>query len=498
MPLVENLVNAGCPRVSAAMAVNTEGYGMTEAPALLRAYDKLNTITTVPSDVQVCPQCQPGTSTFIFYGQQYKGSCRRLQIALGGRALLHEEAVLCIGAEGLLSYRSAGDFIAVSHVWAHGWQGVSEDGICSRVLDILLNAAFDLGQEWIWLDAALVSGVRDLRVMAVNDMNRVYSAAAATLVCDRLLMAMEESTDREKVLGVAMCDWMTRLWTMQEAVLSSRLVFLEQDCLWTAKDMFETLMDYGDEDPDNHWQLVGAMQTLCELVVESDRPLDRVLQLGSNRRTTKSIDLVRALFPLFDLKWPGPETTFFEAQIILLEHLETDAYRYAWSHAPVGLPSPWTWAPCTIVNCEGYILPRGLPLRVDSQGLHGIWFAAAVELKDIEVGEERDTPAQYSARTTGTFHNRMTFALEDESVFRASVYHNEGDLTTWRSKRLLLLRAPVDDIPQTQELEYYNLVVLDGSNDEEYLDMHRVGSVLAHLSLREFKMYEEQIQGVIS
>ena len=124
----------------------------------------------------------------------------------------------------------------MSHVWSHEWQGVSEDGICSRVLEMLLAVASSFGLEWIWLDVAMISGVEEIRTMSVNAMNRVYSTAAVTLVCDRLILSMKGGTDREKALVVSLSDWFTRLWTMQEALLSQKLVFLQQDGWWIGYD----------------------------------------------------------------------------------------------------------------------------------------------------------------------------------------------------------------------------------------------------------------------
>jgi hypothetical protein len=495
-PLIDALIEAGCERPRATMACNTEGYGMKEAPAVLRAYESLNSTAAVPSDITFCPQCKPGTNTFVFCGSQYKGSCRRIDVALDGQGLQNGDTVLCIGAEGRLSYRGTGQFIAVSHVWSHGWQGVSEDGICSRVLDMLLAAASEFDMDWIWLDAAMVSGVRELRMIAVNAMNHVYSSPAATIVCDRLLLAMKGGTDREKVLAMAVSDWMTRVWTMQEAMLSPDLVFLHGDGHWTAREMLYDLIDY--DDPENHWMLVGAMITLCELVKESINPFERITFVSNGRRTSKPIDMCRALFPLFNLHWPGADTTLEEGQIILLKSLGNDAYRYAWLHGPVGLPPPWTWAPLVVVNCEGLVLREGLSMHLDEQGLHGTWLAIAVELKEIKDTSDEDSLGKSMARVTETFHDRMTYMVEDGSEFYASVYHNEKDLSTWRNKPLLLLRAPVDDVPKGGGSGCYNLVILDSCTKEEYLSMHRVGSVLGLLSLEEFAMYEAEIHGVIS
>jgi hypothetical protein len=146
-------------------------------------------------------------------------------------------------------------------------------------------------------------------------------------------------------------------------------------------------------------------------------------------------------------------------------------------------------------------LGEGLSIRVTPQGLAGTWYAIAVDLKEFEISDDpqdEDSAVRYFARITGTFHDSMTFTMEDNTEFFARVYHNTKDLSIWRGKPLLLLRPPVEDVPEDVTLDYFNLVILDSSTEEEDLSMQRVGSVIAELSLREFKRYEQRSQGVIS
>ena len=187
--------------------------------------------------------------------------------------------------------------------------GVSEDGICSRVLDMLLKVAAEFNLEWIWLDIAMVSDVQEIRIMSINAMNRVYSTAAITLVCDRLLLSMKGGTDREKALAISLTDWFTRVWTMQEAILSKRLIFLQRDGYWMGRDLFMSLLHNCSEGPICHWKQCGAILTIWSIVGTSGQLLDRIFYANGSRRTTKKIDMTRALFPLFDLKWPGPNNS---------------------------------------------------------------------------------------------------------------------------------------------------------------------------------------------
>lgn len=120
--------------------------------------------------------------------------------------------------------------MAVSHVWEHGLQGESEKGLCIRTLDLLLFVANLFGLEWVWIDIAMISREPISRNLAINSMNFVYTSSKVTVVFDRLLLSMDEGSDRERVMAVFLMDWMTRVWTMQEALLSKDLVFLFGDC----------------------------------------------------------------------------------------------------------------------------------------------------------------------------------------------------------------------------------------------------------------------------
>ncbi len=72
--------------------------------------------------------------------------------------------------------------MAVSHVWEHGWQGNSEEGVCSRTLELLLDVAALFDLEWVWLDIVMISGVKEIRATSINSMNLVYSSAKVTVV----------------------------------------------------------------------------------------------------------------------------------------------------------------------------------------------------------------------------------------------------------------------------------------------------------------------------
>jgi hypothetical protein len=193
----------------------------------------------------------------------------------------------------------------------------------ARVLSMLLAIASQFGVNWVWLDVAMISGDREIRAMSVNAMNLVYTTAKLTLVCDRLLLSIQGGNYRERVLALAASDWMTRVWTMQEALLSKNLVIVQRGRFWSADKLLESLI-FAD-DTNNNWQVYGAVRTLFAMVnivtADPETILERTFLFCRERKTTKEVDLARASYPLFVLEWPGPNTSLIEGQIKLLEHL---------------------------------------------------------------------------------------------------------------------------------------------------------------------------------
>ena len=123
--LVKGLIESGCSPMRAKTCASQEGYGMTTSPAVFSAYKKQERDRTaiLDKDIKICEQCKPGTNTFAYSGSKYHEGCSRIRIDLHDRKMETLDGVLCIGANGKLEYCDVGRFLAVSHVWDHGWRG---------------------------------------------------------------------------------------------------------------------------------------------------------------------------------------------------------------------------------------------------------------------------------------------------------------------------------------------------------------------------------------
>ena len=177
----------------------------------------------------------------------------------------------------VVPYTSSTQFIAISHVWADQQFGSAQNclpkcqvGYIEEVLSSLPTAMNHWGlREWVanwrysrlgeitppihayeyfWLDSFCIPQAiehADLRSKAVESMNLIYAAASHTFVFDKGLQALDTGRSRaslaragcptyysprdENLLDVVAyiyaSNWMGRAWTLQEAILSGRIVF---------------------------------------------------------------------------------------------------------------------------------------------------------------------------------------------------------------------------------------------------------------------------------
>ncbi|KAJ2978289.1 hypothetical protein NQ176_g3897 [Zarea fungicola] len=485
-PLVLALANAGCDPYRARMVISQEGYGMTptSSESLIGAYRRLwhNIQHPIPMGVQVCDQCRHGTTTFALQGSLYVGSCHFVPVSIGNYIdVVEEKRVLCIGAGGELRWCGNDEFMAVSHVWEHGWQGDSEKGLCSRTLDLLLFVAGLFGLEWVWIDIAMVSREPIPRSLAINSMNFVYTSSKVTVVFDRLLVSMHGGADRQRVMAIFLTDWMTRVWTMQEALLSKDLVFLFGDCHLHGSELQRSMI-HNPPQPDLHWQQWGAIKSLCLILDGYVIPmLDRICVISKERLTTKKEDMARAIFPLFGLRWPGPATTLEDAQVQILQHLGNRASRLAPRHGPI-MPQPWSWAPLVVAGSSGALMPQGRERPLYPGGLRGQWAAWRVH-KALGKLDFRESYNDQLARLTGTCYDTVEFNVEVTSLkFIGQVFSRPENTWPWTGQELFLLRANNTGTPKTSELDYYELVVQDPHPHHSGTVLyHRVGSALGGL-----------------
>ena len=158
----------------------------------------------------------------------------------------------------VVPYEENMKYVILSHVWADGF-GNSERNtlpVCrleefvkvfNRLssADQALKSGSGFGQPhtpiYFWIDTLAIpigNEYQDERRKALQDMHRMYTRATYTIVLDAGLMTQERgSSYAETAMKIATCYWITRLWTLQEAYLSKRLLFNFADTLVDMDDL---------------------------------------------------------------------------------------------------------------------------------------------------------------------------------------------------------------------------------------------------------------------
>ena len=127
------------------------------------------------------------------------------------------------------------DYIAISHVWSDGLGNPHENRLPRCQLDRIQHMVNQLWSPAIyvipfWIDTLCVPLIPELKGLAIERMDKTYSAADMVLVLDHSLQNVNSKVSSiEALMRVIYSTWMTRLWTFQEGRLSRALWFQFKD-----------------------------------------------------------------------------------------------------------------------------------------------------------------------------------------------------------------------------------------------------------------------------
>lgn len=161
----------------------------------------------------------------------------------------------------VIAYKSDLRYAIISHVAVDGFANSTENSIrqchLNKLLEVFSTFArndrsrtFTAGPQsvdtplYFWIDTLTIplgEGYQDLRRKAMRHTHDMYRNAFFTIVLDMGLMVQPRGrTYADAAMRIATSHWMTRLWTLQEACLSRRLLFVFADIIEDMDDLEDT------------------------------------------------------------------------------------------------------------------------------------------------------------------------------------------------------------------------------------------------------------------
>ena len=173
-----------------------------------------------------------------------------------------------------------------SHVWSDGFGTFQDQNKLSTCTLRMFSILFDKVNEKLngrklntpeafWIDTLSIPVGKDFtseRTLAIRQMHDIYLHARYTIILDKGLMKVRQGPGySQPAMYITMSNWMTRMWTLQEAVLSKDIYVNFKNYIYSMKDL-EGL--YGSEAAALHTCIPLLSQTYWHGILGSKR--DRV------------------------------------------------------------------------------------------------------------------------------------------------------------------------------------------------------------------------------
>ena len=156
------------------------------------------------------------------------------------------------------------EYVIFSHVWIDGFGNRKTNKMNQCVLRMFGSTFTDVKSENVvqqrrgnveapekfWIDTLAIpigENCGDQRKKAIRSMHEIYKNAKYTVVLDYGLMSIDKGEGYiQPAMRITLSNWMTRLWTLQEAFLSKNLYFKFSDQVYSM-DRLERLFQKEDE-----------------------------------------------------------------------------------------------------------------------------------------------------------------------------------------------------------------------------------------------------------
>ncbi|KAF9180218.1 hypothetical protein BGZ51_005689 [Haplosporangium sp. Z 767] len=212
----------------------------------------------------------------------------------------------------LFEPKSKTPYVAVSQIWFQGIFGQESRrcGECS--LNFLATACSSIGVRHVWIDTlCMPKKSQKLRDEVVTQLRDIYLRADATLVVDAGLISTVAKTVLDLSLAILLSDWSSRIWTLQEGVLASKLLFCVGDQVLALPQANGPgwLLDIRNMVPSKVLQAYGMREGGL------DQPLSALLCLAAGRQTSHECDYLYGLSALL----PSPPKREKDLELVAME-----------------------------------------------------------------------------------------------------------------------------------------------------------------------------------
>ena len=199
--------------------------------------------------------------------------------------------------------------VAISHVWANGMGNTRENEMheCQLGrLQVLANKLYP-SKYWpipFWIDTLCVPVFdKDVRKLAIGQMEWVYKSATKVLVMDSSLLSKSSSTMSEEEISarILSSSWARRLWTAQEGAWDSRVFYQFADTVHNYQALESSL------------QRTRGLPTR-QLEIPSSHPLRKIIQETKQKKASTENSEQRSFEPLSPC-WNGTSLFFNEMSL---------------------------------------------------------------------------------------------------------------------------------------------------------------------------------------
>jgi hypothetical protein len=196
-----------------------------------KSYQTKHSDVILPTCDGNCPQIEPPLETI------------RTILQRGSIPLLFASISNDIVGVEVVEYRAGMEYVAISHIWSDGLGNQNHNWLPKCQIVHLIQAVKTAQKEThggkantggdgsgiatalFWIDTICVPRSEDditFRHMALARMAATYQDSAMVLVLDAELYHTSLRTNLEGIIRLICCNWMRRLWTLQEGILGDR------------------------------------------------------------------------------------------------------------------------------------------------------------------------------------------------------------------------------------------------------------------------------------